>query len=85
MLEDVWNHLMITAWLGCVHVAVVVFAIALWCLPHPVACFVLGTYAVAAVWPIAPPVPQVGRPYGARGDQRRSEVLPRDAGMGGRG
>lgn len=60
MLEDVWNHLMITAWLGCVHVAVVVFAIALWCLPHPVACFVLGTYAVAAVWPIAPPYPKWG-------------------------
>lgn len=60
VLENVWNHLMITAWLGVVHIAVVVFGIALWCLPKPVACFVLATYAVAAVWPIAPPYPSWG-------------------------
>ena len=42
MLGKAWDLLMITAWLGLVHVAVAVFAVALWCLPHPAACAVLG-------------------------------------------
>jgi 2-acylglycerol O-acyltransferase 2 len=51
---------MITAWLGLVHVAVVVFFVAAWYLPHPVACAVLGAYVFAAVWPTAPPYPRWG-------------------------
>ena len=60
MLEDAWDLLMVTAWLGLVHVAVAVFAVAVWCLPHPAACAVLGAYAVAGVWPNAPPYPRWG-------------------------
>ena len=55
MLEDAWDLLMVTAWFGLVHVAVAVFAVAVWCLPHPAACAVLGAYAVAGLWPNAPP------------------------------
>ena len=60
MLGKAWDLLMITAWLGLVHVAVAVFAVALWCLPHPAACAVLGAYAVAGLWPNAPPHPRWG-------------------------
>ena len=60
MLENAWDLLMVTAWLGLVHVAVAVFAVSVWCLPHPAACAVLGAYVVAGVWPNAPPYPRWG-------------------------
>lgn len=57
---SLWNHLMVSIWLGHVHVAVVVFAVACWFVPHPAALAVLATYVLAAVAPNEPPYPRWG-------------------------
>ena len=74
MLENAWDLLMVTAWLGLVHVAVAVFAVSV--VPSPsAACAVLGAYVVAGVWPNAPPYPRWGMRI-ARAVTEGDEVLP---------
>ena len=47
MLENTWDLLMVTAWLGLAHVAVAVFAVAVWYARSSSHSIVQGKYLVA--------------------------------------
>ena len=57
---SLWRHLMMCVWLGHLHVAVAVFALAVYKLPHPLAVAVLAAYVTATLAPNRPPYPRWG-------------------------